>query len=106
MSKIFNYGLEFLLLQNIIVYQILFLISIGIWLSKVSKIKDYSLNVTNEKVEGSNSLWIQKCDSLKGTSVVIKKSHLGQVSVTHACNPSYSGGRDQEDRGSKPVPGK
>jgi hypothetical protein len=23
--------------------------------------------------------------------------------VTHACNPSYSGGRDQEDRGSKPV---
>jgi hypothetical protein len=23
--------------------------------------------------------------------------------VTHACNPSYSGGRDQEDLGSKPV---
>jgi hypothetical protein len=23
--------------------------------------------------------------------------------VAHACNPSYSGGRDQEDRGSKPV---
>jgi hypothetical protein len=21
----------------------------------------------------------------------------------HACNPSYSGGRDQEDRGSKPA---
>jgi hypothetical protein len=23
--------------------------------------------------------------------------------VAHACNPSYSEGRDQEDRGSKPV---
>jgi hypothetical protein len=23
--------------------------------------------------------------------------------VTHVCNPSYSGGRDQEDRSSKPV---
>jgi hypothetical protein len=23
------------------------------------------------------------------------------VLVVHACNPSYSGGRDQEDRGSK-----
>jgi hypothetical protein len=26
--------------------------------------------------------------------------------VAHACNPSYSGGRDQEDYGSKPGPGK
>jgi hypothetical protein len=25
------------------------------------------------------------------------------VPVTHACNPSYSGGRDQEDHGSKPA---
>jgi hypothetical protein len=24
------------------------------------------------------------------------------VLVTHACNPTYSGGRDQEDRGLKP----
>jgi hypothetical protein len=23
--------------------------------------------------------------------------------VAHACNPTYSGGRDQEDHGSKPV---
>jgi hypothetical protein len=23
--------------------------------------------------------------------------------VTHTCNPGYSGGRDQEDRGSKPA---
>jgi hypothetical protein len=28
---------------------------------------------------------------------------MGQEPVAHACNPSYSGGRDQEDRGSKPA---
>jgi hypothetical protein len=27
----------------------------------------------------------------------------GQVQVTHTYNPSYSGGRDQEDHGSKPA---
>jgi hypothetical protein len=29
-------------------------------------------------------------------------SELSQAWVAHACNPSYSGGRDQEDLGSKP----
>jgi hypothetical protein len=28
---------------------------------------------------------------------------LSQVPVAHACNPSYSGGRDQEDCSSKPA---
>jgi hypothetical protein len=28
---------------------------------------------------------------------------IGWVPVAHTCNPSYSGGRDQEDRGSKPT---
>jgi hypothetical protein len=28
---------------------------------------------------------------------------LSQALVAHACNPSYTGGRDQEDRGSKPA---
>jgi hypothetical protein len=28
------------------------------------------------------------------------------VPVAHTCNPSYSGGSDQEDCGLKPVPGK
>jgi hypothetical protein len=31
------------------------------------------------------------------------KSFLSQVPVAHACNPSYSGGRDQKDQGSKPA---
>jgi hypothetical protein len=29
-------------------------------------------------------------------------SFKSQAPVTHACSPSYSGGRDQEDPGSKP----
>jgi hypothetical protein len=28
---------------------------------------------------------------------------MSQVLVAHAYNPSYPGGRDQEDRGSKPA---
>jgi hypothetical protein len=28
---------------------------------------------------------------------------MSQALVAHACNPSYSGGTDQEDRGLKPV---
>jgi hypothetical protein len=35
------------------------------------------------------------------------RSHfLSQVLVAHACNTSYLGGRDQEDRGLKPDLGK
>jgi hypothetical protein len=30
----------------------------------------------------------------------------GRSLVAHACNPSYLGGRDQEDSGSKPALGK
>jgi hypothetical protein len=33
----------------------------------------------------------------------LKKIKLNQMPVAHTCNPSYSGGRDQEDRGLKPV---
>jgi hypothetical protein len=32
-----------------------------------------------------------------------KKYALSQVPVAHTCNPTYSGGRDQEDCGSKPA---
>jgi hypothetical protein len=31
------------------------------------------------------------------------KTNRTPVLLTHACNPSYSGGRDQENRGSKPA---
>jgi hypothetical protein len=31
------------------------------------------------------------------------RCHASWVPVAHTCNPSYSGGRDQEDQGSKPA---
>jgi hypothetical protein len=35
---------------------------------------------------------------------VFKFDHKTEsLPVAHACNPSYSGGRDQEDSGSKPT---
>jgi hypothetical protein len=34
---------------------------------------------------------------------VPKISASGQVLVAHVCNPSYSGGRNQEDLGLKPA---
>jgi hypothetical protein len=32
-----------------------------------------------------------------------KRFHRGLTQVAHTCNPSYSGGRDQEDGGLKPA---
>jgi hypothetical protein len=34
---------------------------------------------------------------------ILKIIHFGWVPVAHACNPSYSGVRDQDDLGSKPA---
>jgi hypothetical protein len=33
----------------------------------------------------------------------LKEEKPSQVLVAHTCNPGYSGGRDQEDHGLKPV---
>jgi hypothetical protein len=35
--------------------------------------------------------------------MLFKVNEAGQMRVAHTCNPSYSGGRDQEDQGSKPA---
>jgi hypothetical protein len=35
--------------------------------------------------------------------IVVIKQQLNRALVTHACNPSYSGGRDQEDYSLKPA---
>jgi hypothetical protein len=32
-----------------------------------------------------------------------RKERTSRALIAHACNPSYSGGRDQEDCGSKPA---
>jgi hypothetical protein len=39
----------------------------------------------------------------KGKKDWQKSKFFQALVVAHACNPSYSGGRDQEDRGSKPA---
>jgi hypothetical protein len=43
-------------------------------------------------------------DYLNIFSEVCSRSFVVPGVVAHSCNPSYSGGRDQEDRGSK-LPG-
>jgi hypothetical protein len=40
---------------------------------------------------------------LPGAPVLENFSYSGQAPMAHACNPSYSGGRDQEDPSSKPA---
>jgi hypothetical protein len=42
------------------------------------------------------------CNSAE-SRVEYRNSGLGQAPVAHTCNPSYSGGRDQEDWSSKPA---
>jgi hypothetical protein len=32
-----------------------------------------------------------------------KNNELGRALMAYACNPSYSGGRDQKDQGLKPA---
>jgi hypothetical protein len=47
------------------------------------------------------------CNSLrKDPFVPSKNNNFSRVPVAHACNPSYSGSRDQEDHGSKPAQAK
>jgi hypothetical protein len=36
-------------------------------------------------------------------NIYLKKMKDSQALVAYTCNPSYSGGRDQEDHGSKPA---
>jgi hypothetical protein len=35
--------------------------------------------------------------------IIVPTDYQDQALVAHACNPSYSGGRDQEDHVSKPA---
>jgi hypothetical protein len=51
-------------------------------------------------------LYIEKSIKIKIFTFKKKKEEedvFGQVLVTHICNPSYSGGRDQEGCSSKPA---
>jgi hypothetical protein len=42
-------------------------------------------------------------DTNSGSPIQYQDCSLSQEAGAHACNPSYSGGRDQEDQGSKPA---
>jgi hypothetical protein len=42
----------------------------------------------------------------RGKDIVLKNVSSSPAPVAHTYNPSYSGGRDQEDCSSKPVQGK
>jgi hypothetical protein len=41
--------------------------------------------------------------SINCKKLFLKKAKMLRAPVAHAYNPSYSGGRDQEDHGSKPA---
>jgi hypothetical protein len=48
-----------------------------------------------------------KCEENKRLNIQLKKNPSHQLApVAHTCNPSYSGGRDQEDHSLKLIPGK
>jgi hypothetical protein len=54
-----------------------------------------------EAILGKEDQLVKKPDNFP-SDVKIQRRAL----VAHARNPSYSGGRDQEDRGSRPAQGK
>jgi hypothetical protein len=54
-------------------------------------------------VSSKTGLGLLGLDYLPQEEVVIIRVSLSCTLVAHAYNPSYSGGRDQEDRGSKPA---
>jgi hypothetical protein len=56
--------------------------------------------------------WISNSEDCRDVPLILEYVHshgadtfkmciLSRALVAHSCNPSYSGGRDQEDRGSK-----
>jgi hypothetical protein len=48
-------------------------------------------------------MYLNQSSEIKSLKNKEKKLFSSQALVTHACNPSYSGGRDQEDLGLKPA---
>jgi hypothetical protein len=55
------------------------------------------------------SFAIKARDDLRAIGLTTDKDTVYQPQlgvVAHTCNPSYSGGRDQEDQGSKPALGR
>jgi hypothetical protein len=48
-------------------------------------------------------LWYKDKVARRKSATIFQKSFGGPGAMAHACNPNHSGGRDQEDHGSKPT---
>jgi hypothetical protein len=67
---------------------------------------DWCLAVIQRKFKERNGIKqipIKKMNFPTSVKLCSQKFNSRQALVAHICNPSYSGGRDQEDHGSKPV---
>jgi hypothetical protein len=53
-----------------------------------------------------NTVFFKKVERVGIKCSYHKNDNLSLALVAHTCNPSHSVGRDQEDQGSKPTPGK
>jgi hypothetical protein len=66
-----------------------------------------TLTKDNVHITTLNTKWQRKQIALRqmqnGESVNYRKPITNQALVAHIYNPSYSGGRDEEDRSSKPA---
>jgi hypothetical protein len=58
------------------------------------------------EVKSERELKKKKKKRRKSEGIRFRKKENGRAPVAHACHPSYSGGREQEDHGSKPALGK
>jgi hypothetical protein len=57
----------------------------------------------NTMIQCSEGFGAEIVQEVKLTQILSQGENASQVHVAHAYNPSYSGGRDQEDHGSKPA---
>jgi hypothetical protein len=57
------------------------------------------------RVNGQQLPRTKKGDLFYQTTKLPKELTISWAPVAHVCNPNYSGGRDQEDWGSKPALG-
>jgi hypothetical protein len=66
-----------------------------------NEVKSYKLGIAIKYFRKKNNN--RHMLRVKLEHIFLVKSETGQAPVTHTCNPSYSGGRNQEDRSSKPA---
>jgi hypothetical protein len=59
-------------------------------------------SLVEERISEIESVATEPCETEKPKGKKMEKN-VQELLVAHACNPSYSGGRDQEDCSSKPA---